>query len=129
MNSQKLKDSSSRTGISRLWLGVAAVVGAAGAYLADPERGGARREAAVRQVSGATKSVTERASRLRDAVSARLSRPSEDKLPKQVSVPTDVDTAAPVKPPSVGLRPAPSVPPASVPPATQANAEPKKTGS
>ncbi len=131
MNSQKLKDSSSRTGISRLWLGVAAVVGAAGAYLADPERGGARREAAVRQVSDAAKTVTARAGRWRDAVSARLSRPAEDKLPEQVTVPTHPGGAVPVKPPSTKvMNPVEAVKPPSthVTNSGEASAETKKAG-
>ncbi len=116
MKTPQLKNSSSKRGLSRLWLGVAALIGAAGAYLADPERGGARREAAVRQVSGAAKSVTQRGGRWRDAVGARLSRPAaEDKLPEQVSVPTDPGPA-PVKPPST-----------SVPEVTEASAKTKKT--
>jgi len=89
-----------KTGVSRLWLGVAAVVGAATAYLGDPQRGGARREAVVRRVSNATKSVSERVGRMRNVVSARLSRPEEGRLPEQVTVPTDPGGAAKAKPPS-----------------------------
>src|ERR1700682_2670661 len=89
MKGQDSKNLRMRTGVSRLWLGVAAVVGAATAYLGDPQRGGARREAAVRQVSNATKSVTKRAGRWRDVVSARLSRTEEGRLPEQVTVPTE----------------------------------------
>jgi len=92
-----------KTGVSRLWLGVAAVVGAATAFLADPQRGGARREAAVRQVSNVTKSVTGRVGRWRNVVSARLSRPEEGRLPEQVTVPTDPGGAAKAKPPSTSV--------------------------
>jgi gas vesicle protein len=83
------KNSGMKKGVSRVWLGVAALVGAATAYLGDPQRGGARREAAVRQVSSAAKTVTERAGRWRNVVSSRLSRGSDDKLPEQVTVPTE----------------------------------------
>jgi hypothetical protein len=89
-----------KTGVSRLWLGVAAVVGAATAYLGDPQRGGARREAAIRQVSNAAKSVTERAGRWRSVVSTRLLGAEEGRLPEQVTVPTDPGGAARPKRPS-----------------------------
>ena len=96
-----------KTGVSRLWLGVAAVVGAATAYLGDPQRGGARREAAIRQVSNATKSVTERAGHWRSVVSTRLLRAQEGRLPEQVTVPTDPAGAAKAKRPSTSApRPA-----------------------
>jgi hypothetical protein len=118
MKRQDSRNSGMKKGVSRLWLGVAALVGAVGAYLGDPERGGARREAAVRQVSGAAKAATERTRHWRDVVSARLSRPAEDKLPEQVTVPTDPPSAAPAKPPST-----------SVPQTFEPSAETKETGS
>jgi hypothetical protein len=118
MKPQDSKNLRMKKGVSRLWLGVAAVVGAVGAYLGDPERGGARREAAVRQVSGATKAATERARHWRDVVSARLSRPAEDKLPEQVTVPVEPGIAATAKPPSK-----------TAPKAAEASAETKKNGS
>jgi hypothetical protein len=98
MKRQDSKNLRMKTGVSRLWLGVAAVVGAATAYLGDPQRGGARREAAVRQVSNATKSITERAGRWRNVVSARLSRADEGRLPEQVTVPSDPGGTAKAKP-------------------------------
>lgn len=127
MKSEQSKTSFAKRGVSRLWLGVAAVVGAAGAYLADPERGGARREAAMRQLSGAAKSAAERTGRWRDAVSARLSRSAKVRLPEQVTVPTDAGSAASAKPmdaagPVTAKRPA-----TSVPKPEEASAEPKKT--
>jgi hypothetical protein len=118
MKPQDSKNLRLKKGVSRLWLGVAALVGAVGAYLGDPERGGARREAAVRQVSGATKAATERARRWRDVVSARLSRPAEDKLPEQVTIPVEPGASAPAKPPST-----------SQPQPAEASADTKKTGS
>jgi hypothetical protein len=107
-----------KRGVSRLWLGVAALVGAVGAYLGDPERGGARREAAVRQVSGVAKAATERTRHWRDVVSARLSRPAEDTVPKQVTVPTDPGGGAPAKPPTT-----------TVSQVAETSAETKKSGS
>ena len=115
MKGQDSKNLRMKTGVSRLWLGVAAVVGAATAYLGDPQRGGARREAAVRQVSNATKSVTKRAGRWRDVVSARLSRTEEGRLPEQVTVPTEPAPAPKAKPPST-----------SAPQPAEATAETKK---
>jgi hypothetical protein len=103
MKRQDSKNLRMKTGVSRLWLGVAAVVGAATAYLGDPQRGGARREAAVRRVSNATKSVTERVGRWRNAVGARLSRAEEGRLPEQVTIPTHPSAAAKAKPPSTSV--------------------------
>jgi len=126
MKSQGSKTTSAKRGVSRLWLGVAAVVGAAGAYWADPQRGGARREAAVRQVSSAAKSAAERARRWRDAVSARLSRAAGEKLPEQVTVPTDPRGAATAKPdPVAGAAPKPPLTSAAKP--AEGSAETKKT--
>jgi hypothetical protein len=117
MKRQDSKNLGAKTGVSRLWLGVAALVGAATAYLGDPQRGGARREAAVRQVSSAAKSVTERASRWRNIVTTRLARTSGDQLPAQVTIPTEKASATKGKPPAT-----------SVPGPAKANAEPKKPG-
>jgi hypothetical protein len=117
MKPEDLKNLRIKKGVSRLWLGVAAFAGAAIAFLGDPERGGARREAAVRQVSGAAKSVTERAGRWRNIVTARLSQPAEDKLPAQVTVPIDPGGSAKAKPPSK----------TSAPQAAEARTEIKKT--
>jgi len=103
MKQQDSKNLRMKTGVSRLWLGVAALVGAATAYLGDPQRGGARREAAVRRASNATKSVTERVGRWRNVVSARLSRAEEGKLPQQVTVPTHPGGAAEAKPPPTSV--------------------------
>lgn len=131
MKSQDLKKSSDKRGVSRLWLGVAAVVGAAGAYLADPERGGARRDAAVRQVSTAAKTATERVSHWREAVSTRLSRSGEDKLPKQVTVPVHAGGTVTVKPPSTNVpNPVEAVKPSSpeISAESKKTAETKKTG-
>jgi hypothetical protein len=118
MKPQDSKNLGMKKGVSRLWLGVAALVGAVGAYLGDPERGGARREAAARQVSGATKAATERARHWRDVVSTRLSRRAEDKLPEQVTVPVEPGISTPAKPPSK-----------STPKPAEANAETKKSES
>lgn len=131
MNPQDVKDLRVKKGVSRVWLGVAAVVGAAGAYLADPERGGARREAAIRQVSGATKTATERVRHWRDAVSTRLSRSGEDKLPKQVTVPVHPGGTVTVKPPSTNVpNPVEAVKPSSpeISAESKKTAETKKTG-
>jgi hypothetical protein len=117
MKRQDSKNLGAKTGVSRLWLGVAALVGAATAYLGDPQRGGARREAAVRQVSSAAKSVTERASRWRTVVTARVARTSGDQLPQQVTIPTEKAGAARRKAPAT-----------TVPEPTKASAEPKKPG-
>ena len=103
MKSIQAKKSSAGKGISRIWLGIAAVAGAAAAYLADPQRGGARREAAVRQVSGAAKSATELAGRWRGVVSARLARRDEGKRPEQVTLPTPSVEAATAKLPTITM--------------------------
>jgi hypothetical protein len=83
-----------KTGISRLWLGVAAVAGAAIAYLGDRERGSARRQAALRQVSGAAQAAADRTSRWRKLVSGRLPGRAEGHPPAQVTVPSDSADAA-----------------------------------
>ena len=74
MKSRDLKNSRARTGVSRLWLGVAAVVGAAVAYLGDRERGNARRQAALRQLT---------------LVSSRLRGRALDQPPAQIAIPTE----------------------------------------
>jgi hypothetical protein len=92
MKSQDLKNSRAKTGVSRLWLGVAAVVGAAVAYLGDREKGNDRRQAALRQLSGAGQAVAERTSRWRKVVSARL--PGRGQPPAQVTVPSEPPNVA-----------------------------------
>ena len=87
MNSQDLK--ASKTGVSRLWLGVAAVAGAAVAYLADRERGKARREAALRQLSGAAQAAADRTAHWRTVLTSRLPGRAQEKPPAQVTVPVD----------------------------------------
>ena len=94
MKSQDLKGLRGKTGVSRVWLGVAAVAGAVVAYLGDRERGNARRQAALRQLSGATQAVAERTSALRKSVSARLPGRAQDQLPAQITVPTEPAGAA-----------------------------------
>jgi hypothetical protein len=94
MKSQDLKTSRAKRGVSRLWLGVAAVAGAAIAYLGDRERGNARRQAALRQLSGAAQAAGNRTSRWRKLVSARLFRQAQGQLPAQVTVPSEPRGAA-----------------------------------
>jgi hypothetical protein len=94
MKSQDLKNLRAKTGVSRLWLGVAAVAGAAVAYLADRERGNARRQAALGQLSGAGHAVAERTSRWRKLVSARLPGRAQGQPPAQVTVPSEPADAA-----------------------------------
>jgi Flp pilus assembly protein TadB len=87
MKSQDVKNSRAKSGVGRLWLGVAAAAGAAIAYLGDRERGSARRQAALRQLSSAAQATADRTTRWRKLVSARL--PSKAKAPGQVTVPTE----------------------------------------
>jgi hypothetical protein len=94
MKSQDLKNLRAKTGVSRAWLGVAAVAGAVVAYLGDRDRGNARRQAALRQISGATQAVAERTSGWRKLVSARLPGRAQGQLPAQVTVPTEPAGAA-----------------------------------
>jgi hypothetical protein len=101
MKSQDLKNLRTRTGVSRLWLGVAAVAGAVVAYLGDRERGTARRQAALRQLSGAAKTAADRTSRWRKAVSARLPGRTQGQPPAQVTIPTEPAAAAPAKKPEL----------------------------
>lgn len=99
MKSEDLKNLGVKKGVSRLWLGVAAAVGAATAYLADPERGNARRQAAVQQLSGAAQAAADRTSRWRRLVGARLSREAQPQPPTQVTLPSE-----PGPPPAVPAR-------------------------
>lgn len=94
MKSQDLKTSHAKTGVSRVWLGFAAVAGAAFAYLGDPERGNARRQAALRQLSGVTQALAERTSGWRKSISARLPGRGDSQLPAQVTVPSEPAAAA-----------------------------------
>jgi hypothetical protein len=96
MKSQDLKNLRAKTGVSRMWLGVAALAGAVVAYLGDRERGNARRQAALRQLSGATQAVAERTSGWRKSVSARLPGRAQAQLPAQVTVPSEPAAAATV---------------------------------
>jgi hypothetical protein len=89
MKSQDLKNLRAKTGVSRLWLGVAAVAGAAVAYLGDRERGNARRQAALRKLSGAAQATAERTSRWRKVVSARLPGRAQGQPQAQVTVPSE----------------------------------------
>jgi len=89
MKSQDVKDLRAKSGVSRLWLGVAAAAGAAIAYLGDRERGSARRQAALRQLSGAAQATADRTTRWRKVVSARLRGKAQSQVPEQVTVPTE----------------------------------------
>ncbi len=89
MKSQDTKDLRAKTGVSRVWLGVAAVVGAAVAYLGDRERGNARRQAALRQLSGAAQAAAQRTTRWRTLVSSRLPGRAQGQPPAQVTVPSE----------------------------------------
>jgi hypothetical protein len=95
MKSQDAKNLRAKTGVSRLWLGVAAVVGAAVAYLGDRERGNARRQAALRQLSGVGHTVADRTTRWRTLVSSRLPGRAQVQLPEQVAIPTEPARATP----------------------------------
>ena len=89
MKSQDLKASRAKTGVSRLWLGVAAIAGAVIAYLGDRERGNARRQAALRQLSGAAQAAADRTARWRTLVSTRLPGRAQRHAPAQVTVPSE----------------------------------------
>src|SRR5436309_5851917 len=89
MKSQDVKNSRAKNGVSRLWLGVAAAAGAAIAYLGDRERGSARRQAALRQLSGAAQTAADRTSRWRKLVSSHLPGRTQSQPPAQVTVPTE----------------------------------------
>jgi hypothetical protein len=94
MKSRDQTNVRAKTGISRLWLGVAAVTGAAIAYLGDRERGNARRQAALRQVSGVAQAAADRTGRWRKLVSARLPGHAQGKPPAQITVPSEPGGAA-----------------------------------
>jgi hypothetical protein len=94
MKSRDQTNVRAKTGMSRLWLGVAAVAGAAIAYLGDRERGNARRQAALRQFSGAAQAAADRTSRWRKLVSGRLPGRAQGHPPAQVAVPSDPADAA-----------------------------------
>lgn len=98
MKGRDLKNSRAKTGVSRLWLGIAAVAGAAIAYLGDPERGNARRQAALRQLSGAAQGAAERTSRWRKVVSSRLPGQAQGQPPAQVTIPSETGGASPALP-------------------------------
>jgi Flp pilus assembly protein TadB len=87
MKSPDVKNLRAKNGVSRLWLAVAAAAGAAIAYLGDRERGSARRQAALRQLSGAAQNAADRTSRWRKLVSTRLPGRAQDQAPAQVTVP------------------------------------------
>jgi hypothetical protein len=97
MKLQDPKSVRTKTGVSRLWLGVAAAAGAAVAYLGDPERGNARRQAARRQLSGAAQAAADSTSRWRKVVSARLPG-ARRQPPAQVEVPSEPAVAAVPRP-------------------------------
>jgi len=94
MKSRDQTNGRAKTGMSRLWLGVAAVAGAAIAYLGDRERGKARRQAALRQVSGVAQAAADRTGRWRKLVSARLAGHAHGNRPAQVTVPSEPGDAA-----------------------------------
>jgi hypothetical protein len=98
MKSQDPKSMRAKTGVSRLWLGVAALVGAAVAYLGDRELGNARRQAALRQLSGAARAASDRTTRWRTLVSSRLPGRVQRQPPEQVAIPTEPATAETKKP-------------------------------
>jgi hypothetical protein len=89
MKSRDLKTSRAKTGVSRLWLGIAAMAGAAIAYLGDRERGSARRQAALRQLSGAAQAAADRTTRWRTLVSSHLPGRAQRQPPAQVTVPSE----------------------------------------
>jgi hypothetical protein len=93
VKSQDLKNLRAKTGVSRLWIGVAAITGAAIAYLGDPERGNARRQTALRQLSSAAQAATDRTRGWRQLVSGHL--PGQQPKPgAQVTVPSQPRGAA-----------------------------------
>jgi hypothetical protein len=98
MKSQDEKNLRAKTGVSRVWLAVAAAAGAAVAYLGDKERGNARRQAALRQLSGAAQAAADRTKGWRKLVSARLPGQAHDHPPAQVTVPSEPSGAATPRP-------------------------------
>jgi len=85
---------SRKNGVSRLWIGLGILAGVAIAYLADPERGGARRQAAMQQLSGAAQAAAERTTRWRNAVSARFPGQSREQFPEQIDLPVGSASAS-----------------------------------
>ncbi len=94
MESQDLKKSSTKSGVSRYWLGVAAVAGAAIAYLGDRERGSARRQTALRQLSSAAQAAADRTTRWRTVITSRLPGRAKEQPPAQVTVPSEPSAVA-----------------------------------
>src|SRR5712692_3744062 len=94
MKSQDVRNLRAKRGVSRLWLGVAAAAGAAIAFLGDPERGNARRQEALRQLSGAAQAAAGRTTRWRNLVSARLPGRFHGQPPAQITVPNEPGGAA-----------------------------------
>ena len=90
MKSRDQTNVRAKTGMSRLWLGVAAAAGAAIAYLGDRERGRARRQAALRQLSGAARAAAERTTRWRKRISGRLPGRAQVTVPSE---PAEAPTA------------------------------------
>src|ERR1700737_5240098 len=90
MKSQDQTKVRAKRGVSGRWAGVAAAAGAAIAYLGDRERGKARRQAALRQLSGAAQTAAERTGRWRKLVSGRLPGRAQVTVPSE---PADVSTA------------------------------------
>jgi hypothetical protein len=95
MKTRDVKNLRAKSGVSRLWIGVAAAAGAAIAYLGDREKGNARRQAALRQLSGAAQAATDRASRWRKLVSARHPGQSQSQAPSQQPVEAAAETKNP----------------------------------
>ena len=89
MKSPEMKTARAKSGVSRLWIGVAAAAGAAIAYLSDREHGNARRQAALRQLSGAAQAAADRTTRWRTLISSRLPGRAQGQPPSQVRVPTE----------------------------------------
>jgi hypothetical protein len=102
MKPQDLKNLRAKTGVSRLWLAVAAMAGAAVAYLGDLERGNARRQAALRQLSSAAQAAADRTTRWRTSVSSRLPGRVQGQPSAQVTVPSE--PAGPATAPSRSKR-------------------------
>lgn len=94
MKSRDQTNVRAKTGMSRLWLGVAAAAGAAIAYLGDRERGSARRQAALNQLSGAAQAAAHRTTQWRTLVSSRLPGRAQGQPPAQVTVPSEPGAAA-----------------------------------
>jgi hypothetical protein len=105
MKSRDQTNVRAKTGMSRLWLGVAAVAGAAIAYLGDRERGTARRQAALRQVSGVAQAAADRTGHWRKLVSARLPGHAQGNTPAQVTVPSEPGAGATTRSRSKSVEP------------------------